>query len=310
MPSAQLPFSGQQMLDKFNRVQALARIFIYSAGTTTPIKGYANAALTIEHPWPIVANGAGRFPPIFINDAPEAVRLVVSAADGAVIYEDPEHPVIGPSRWAQSDIPVIDPLRLLPTGIEMDIGVATVPPGWVRANGRTIGSASSGASERASADCEALFRLYWADSSYTVIGGRGASASVDWSANKQLVLPSMRSRTRVGVDTMGNSAAGLIPSLTATNNTGGAVTHTLTVGEMPAHNHSGETGLSGAHGIAVKEPVVTTFQMGSGGGAFAYGSQDRTINIADHRHTVEAQGGGGAHNNMQPYRSVWCLVKL
>src|SRR5690606_21344421 len=72
--------------------------------------------------------------------------------------------------------------------------------GWVRANGRTIGSASSGATERANADCEALFEHLWgADTNLSVSGGRGANAASDWAANKTIALPDFRDRVIVGL---------------------------------------------------------------------------------------------------------------
>src|SRR6185503_1627359 len=115
--------------------------------------------------------------------------------------------------------------------------------GWVRANARTIGSATSGASERAHADCELLFTTLWSRYSDTicpVVGGRGASAAGDWAANKPLTLPDGRARAPFGVVDMGNSDSGRLNaavigtgSATAAMSVGGEDRHTLSEGEIP-----------------------------------------------------------------------------
>ncbi len=76
------------------------------------------------------------------------------------------------------------------------------------------------------------------------------------------------------------------------NDTGGAKTHTLTTSEMPSHTHRFKTGGSSIastnDGIAIMG--ATVFQ--------GYGNPGTII---------EATGGGGAHNNMQPFiaKYVW-----
>lgn len=100
-------------------------------------------------------------------------------------------------------------------GIDWWGAESAVPSGWILAWG-TIGSASSGASNRANADTQSLFNRLWADFSdanlpvLTSAGGastRGSSAAVDWAANKRISVPDKRGRVSVGKDDMGGTAA-------------------------------------------------------------------------------------------------------
>ncbi len=68
--------------------------------------------------------------------------------------------------------------------------------------------------------------------------------------------------------------------------TGGAKTHTLSIGEMPAHNHRLKRGNYGD--VRVEEI------------AYSDGS-----NSAWNDSGIENTGGGGAHNNLQPYITVY-----
>lgn len=104
----------------------------------------------------------------------------------------------------------------VPTGTVMSgYYGTTAPPGFVLACGRTIGDATSGATERANADCQALFTVLWgvvhnAQCPVTP-GGRGASAAADWAAHKKLQLPDHRGRVMAALDNLGGTAAGVMP---------------------------------------------------------------------------------------------------
>jgi microcystin-dependent protein len=70
--------------------------------------------------------------------------------------------------------------------------------------------------------------------------------------------------------------------------TGGAKTHTLTTPEIPSHTHNGTFGdFTGSAGAAV------------------YSGANRTANSI----ATDATGGGGAHNNLQPYVTLNYIIK-
>lgn len=87
----------------------------------------------------------------------------------------------------------------------------------------------------------------------------------------------------------------------------GEETHTLTIPEMPAHTHTGQTDLSGT-GItasAVTSGNSTSFVVAQGAGNSALTSLNTTANIISdprHRHafTTNSTGGSLPHNNIQP----------
>lgn len=127
--------------------------------------------------------------------------------------------------------------------------------------------------------------------------------------------------------------------------TGGAETHTLTTPEMPKHNHGGSTSEGGGHthtGTASEagEHTHKAYLYGTGGGngnQLGYGeyiskawikpynnsmleldvktsgAHNHTIAIdstGNHTHVINQEGGGQAHNIMQPYLSVYMWKRV
>jgi microcystin-dependent protein len=138
-------------------------------------------------------------------------------------------------------------------------------------------------------------------------------------------VPDLRGRVVIGAGDNGD--AGI--SNRVFSDKGGAETHTLTTTEMPSHNHSGTTDTSGNHthtsnatggsgsgsrGLAYFDGNGTPGSIdGSSGEMNTTTSVSLTINAAGtHAHTFTTgyEGGGAAHNNMQPFIVLRYLIKF
>lgn len=292
-----------------------ARAYFYSGGTTTPITTYRDNDLSTPHPNPLVTDGNGMFPAVFFDEADEFYRVRVTTSGGVVLYDTPAIPIIGPSTGGGgAPVTPIDPDAIYKTGDMMFRYGAEVRPGFVRLNGRTIGSSTSGATERANIDTQVLFEYLWnIDPSIVITGGRGASASSDFGANKPLVLPDWRGRALVGLDTMGNSAANNLSGASAIGWEGGAQTHTLTLAQTPSHSH-GVTDPGHTHGQIYPQPI---YQPGFGdrGSNSSMFSIDQFTNTQNTSPAVSGviinpAGGGEAHPNVQPSKAGCVYMRL
>lgn len=261
MAAGTIPLSMTQQFDSSGRPLNGGRLYFYAAGTTTPQSAYQDSALTIPHPNPITLDSAGRVPQVFLADGWIKIRLTSSA--GVTQISADNVLVIGPSSGGGGGVSV-DPTTIFQTGAFMQFYGTGVLTGWVRCNGRTIGSASSGASERANADTQALFEYLWtADANLTVSTGRGVSANADWVANKKIALPDCRGRVVAGLDDMGNSAAGRLTATylgataTVLGAAGGTESRTLGTLNLPPYTPSGSISSSGTVGITYSLLNVT-----------------------------------------------------
>jgi microcystin-dependent protein len=234
--SGTIPFSLSQQFDSLGKPLAGCLFYSIQAGTTsTPQNAYQDSALTIPLPNPQTCDAAGRLPQMFFADGTIKVRLADKNGVTQVVADNIQ--VIGASSGSGGG-GTVDPTTILSTGdIKATYGTGTLS-GFVRANGRTIGSATSGATERANSDAQQLFEYLWgADANLVVSGGRGASAAADWAANKTIALPDLRGRVIAGLDDMGNSSASRLSDVISDGSTtlgapGGEQKHTIARSEL------------------------------------------------------------------------------
>ncbi|MBN2542535.1 tail fiber protein [bacterium] len=181
---------------------------------------------------------------------------------------------------------------VMPVGAVIPYAGSTAPTGWLMCDGTLYGTATY-------ADLFAVI-------SYTY-GGSGTNFRV----------PNLKGRVVVGLD--GSDA-----DFDALNDASGAKTHTLTVNEMPSHNHSCST--EGDHWHYIDSPfdgaAVKAHSTGLTQGFLTSnedGSDDwyndnfvdwmKTDTDGDHSHTIGNRGGDSAHNNLQPYRVLNYIIK-
>lgn len=295
-------------------VEKGAKAYHYVVGTTTPLTVYQDAGGSTPHAFPIAADANGRMPSVYVPYGNYRERVV--KASGVVLWDDDQVPNPAPVTIEGGST---DPELLKETGDIIARFQSGAKAGYVRLNGRTIGNASSGATERANSDCEDLFIHLWgamANAEAPVSGGRGASAADDWAANKTITLPSTRLRSLSGVSGMGNvdvvpSAGALVPS--GKGDTRGAVigadVHTITTAEMPFHSHGGVTGSQiYTNTIPTFASVTVSSAVPQYNVTVATGSSDLTV--AQSAHSVAAEGSSAAHNNLSPSLLVTFYIKL
>lgn len=142
-------------------------------------------------------------------------------------------------------------------------------------------------------------------------------------------LPDLRGRAVAGVDNMGGTAANRLTTAAGGVNAaalgaaGGASTHTLTVAQMPSHNH-GVTDPSHTH--AVNDPghshsydrVGTANGQGSDVGTANVHASANTSHVATgiwlsasySGVTIQNNGSGAAHPNVQPTIVLNYIIKI
>lgn len=210
-----------------------------------------------------------------------------------------------------------------PTGSMFDYLGTTSPTGYILASGNTIGSAASGATERANADTATLYTLFWNSYSNTILPiqdssgvatTRGANAAADFAANKRLPTPDLRGRVAAGRDNMGGTSANRLGTFIngGLGATGGFEGITLSTTEMPSHTHT-QNAHSHKMGFANNATTISTYGFTSVTSTTGVQSATGAVRQSDSESvtaTNQNTGGGAAHNNVQPTWVTNKIIKL
>jgi microcystin-dependent protein len=194
-----------------------------------------------------------------VADTPGAIALADTAAEGsATSFARSDHRHSAPTA---ATVAAAVAALLVPPGLITPYGGTAAPTGWLLCDGASY----------ATATYPALFTAIG-----YAYGGSGANFNV----------PNLKGRVPVGLDAADTDWDVL-------GETRGAKTHTLSVAEMPAHNHD--------------------FLLPGGGGsanlAGASGGNNSPVNVANTYAAIGNKGGGGAHNNLQPSLVVNYLIR-
>lgn len=171
----------------------------------------------------------------------------------------------------------------VPAGVISQFAGASAPTGYLLCTGQSLSTTTYAA----------LFAVI----GYTY-GGSGSSFN----------LPNLQGRIPIGAGTV--TDVNTRSAAFTRGATGGEIDHRLVTANMPSHSHGGSTGGNWAYnsydihtagGGSTFHPVTwaTTFVGGDG----TY--RDKTY----HSHSITAEGGGGYHNNIQPYLVVNYIIK-
>jgi microcystin-dependent protein len=160
-------------------------------------------------------------------------------------------------------------LVMTPSGVVSSFAGSTAPTGYLLCDGQSVSTTT--------------FASLFAVIGYQ-FGGSGGSFNV----------PNLKGRVPVGLDSAQTE-------FDARGETGGAKTHTLTLGQMPSHTHSRGTILTAASpanpGTFLASASASVFYSNSGSG------------FTDDGGGTGAAGSGQAHNNLQPYIVLNYIIK-
>lgn len=169
----------------------------------------------------------------------------------------------------------------VPIGAVLDYWGSVIPDGYLLAAGQEVSRV----------DYAALFEAIG-----TTAGPGNGSTTFN--------VPDYRGLVSAGKADMGGTLSARLSSFAATviGSIFGVQSVTLTVAQMPNHNHSGDTTTNGAHahGLAARS---------GGDGANFVGSNTvnnngtpnlSTLVAGEHAHNIYGEGGGQAHPNVQP----------
>lgn len=195
----------------------------------------------------------------------------------------------------KADQSTVNSIAAVPVGAVLPFAGGSAPSGFLLCFGQAVSRTGTTA---------ALFALLG-----TTYGAGDGSTTFN--------VPDLRGRAVAGKDNMGGTAANRLTTAGSSVDgatlgaPGGAQTHTLTVAQIPSHDHGGNTANDGTHAHSINGgsnisgnafPSVLATTSGNGFGTIAGGGA--------HAHSISAQGGGGAHNNVQPTIVLNYIIKV
>lgn len=112
-------------------------------------------------------------------------------------------------------------------------------------------------------------------------------------------VPDGRGRAPAGKDNMGGSSANRLSTISGNTlgATGGDQSHTLTIAQMPAHNHGGATGAAGTHNHTISGTANSA-------GAHSHSGSTNSAGAHDHTLTRNRAGIGGDDGPSAPTWNV------
>jgi microcystin-dependent protein len=171
---------------------------------------------------------------------------------------------------------------LVPAGSIIQFGGASAPTGYVLCDGSEYDKVGQYA---------ALF---------AAIGGQYGQTTTRFR------VPNLKGRVPVGRDASQTEFDTL-------GEIGGEKTHTLSIAQMPSHNHGGSTGNSLAwfSNEIYRSTTANTslFHPSVWSGTFV-GYDDAYRNRTNHNHSIPSQGQNQPHNNLQPYIVLNYIIKF
>lgn len=187
-------------------------------------------------------------------------------------YHTPE----GWTPWTQMPNPK-DPASFGMTGEIKMWSSSVIPSGWSLCDGTTLNRTTDA-------------KLF------AVIGTTYGVGDNSTTFNK----PDLKGRVPVGFD-------GSVSEFNVMGKTGGEKTHVTTVAEMPAHTHVQDAhghSFAGANGALTDGPTGVNYGL-QNGTFYSF----KSINPGSTVATNQSTGGGGAHNNLQPYLTIRYIIK-
>ena len=157
----------------------------------------------------------------------------------------------------------------------MPAGFGTIPKGWAPCNGQTLAIATS----------QALFSLLG-----TTYGGDGI---------RTFCLPNLQGRAVLGSD-LGSVALGQV---------GGTESVTLTLDQLPSHNHALQASTTQGGGRG-GNPAGNVYGNNTSAGEMIFADAGSNEIPLVSNTNITRQGGGAAHNNMQPFLAVNYMIAL